>query len=220
MKNYYEILEVNKKASQETISKVYKFLAKKYHPDANPDNKQEAEEKFKEISEAYEILSNEEKRKEYDEELHDYEASTSPQTVSAEDFLKLSNYCKELENALKQYSSAGNTNSSNSNEYNNYYNNTNNDSAQYQTDTYTARAQEQAREQAYQDAVNRAYHDTYVNTLKSMGYKIKYKKTFKEQLKNIFALVIATVVLYILFKLIWIIPTLRNWFLSLFKISL
>ena len=53
-----------------------------------------------------------------------------------------------------------------------------------------------------------------------MGYKIKYKKTFKEQLKNIFALVIATVVLYILFKLIWIIPTLRNWFLSLFKISL
>ena len=42
MKNYYEILEVNKKASQETISKVYKFLAKKYHPDANPDNKQEA----------------------------------------------------------------------------------------------------------------------------------------------------------------------------------
>ena len=72
MKNYYEILEVNKKASQETISKVYKFLAKKYHPDANPDNKQEAEEKFKEISEAYEILSNEEKRKEYDEELHDY----------------------------------------------------------------------------------------------------------------------------------------------------
>lgn len=220
MKNYYEILEVNKKASQETISKVYKFLAKKYHPDANPDNKQEAEEKFKEISEAYEILSNEEKRKEYDEELHDYEASTSPQTVSAEDFLKLSNYCKELENALKQYSSAGNTNSSNSNEYNNYYNNTNNDSAQYQTDTYTARAQEQAREQAYQDAVNRAYHDAYVNNLRNMGYKIKYKKTFKEQLKNIFALVIATVVLYILFKLIWIIPTLRNWFLSLFKISL
>ena len=47
MKNYYEILEVNKKASQETISKVYKFLAKKYHPDANPENKQEAEEKFK-----------------------------------------------------------------------------------------------------------------------------------------------------------------------------
>lgn len=220
MKNYYEILEVNKKASPETISKVYKFLAKKYHPDANPDNQQESEEKFKEISEAYEILSNEEKRKQYDLELQDYEASASPQAVSAEDFLKLSNYCKELENALKQYSSAGNTNSSNSNEYNNYYNNTNNDSAQYQTDTYTARAQEQAREQAYQDAVNRAYHDAYVNNLRNMGYKIRYKKTFKDQLKSVLALVIATVVLYILFKLIWIIPPLKNWFLSLFKISL
>ena len=212
MKNYYEILEVNKKASQETISKVYKFLAKKYHPDANPDNKQEAEEKFKEISEAYEILSNEEKRKEYDEELHDYEASTSPQTVSAEDFLKLSNYCKELENALKQSSSGSGKNSANN------YSSTGNASSQYSPQSN--QAEEQAREQAYHDAVDRAYHDTYVNTLKSMGYKIKYKKTFKEQLKNIFVLVIATVVLYILFKLIWIIPTLRNWFLSLFKISL
>ena len=212
MKNYYEILEVNKKASQETISKVYKFLAKKYHPDANPDNKQEAEEKFKEISEAYEILSNEEKRKEYDEELHDYEASTTPQTVSAEDFLKLSNYCKELENALKQSSSGSGKNSANN------YSSTGNASSQYSPQSN--QAEEQAREQAYHDAVDRAYHDTYVNTLKSMGYKIKYKKTFKEQLKNIFALVIATVVLYILFKLIWIIPTLRNWFLSLFKISL
>lgn len=210
MKNYYEILEVNKKASQETISKVYKFLAKKYHPDANPDNKQEAEEKFKEISEAYEILSNEEKRKEYDEELHDYEASTSPQTVSVEDFLKLSNYCKELENALKQYSSAGNTNSSNSNEYNNYYNNTNNDSAQYQTDTYTARAQEQAREQAYHDAVDRAYHDTYVNTLKSMGYKIKYKKTFKEHVKNFVTLILSIVATILIIKIALSIPAIQR----------
>ena len=212
MKNYYEILEVNKKASQETISKVYKFLAKKNHPDANPDNKQEAEEKFKEISEAYEILSNEEKRKEYDEELHDYEASTSPQTVSVEDFLKLSNYCKELENALKQSSSGSGKNSANN------YSSTGNASSQYSPQSN--QAEEQAREQAYHDAVDRAYHDAYINSLKNMGYKIKYKKTFKEQLKNIFALVIATVVLYILFKLIWIIPTLRNWFLSLFKISL
>ena len=158
MKNYYEILEVNKKASQETISKVYKFLAKKYHPDANPDNKQEAEEKFKEISEAYKILSNEEKRKEYDEKLHDYEASTSPQTVSAEDFLKLSNYCKELENALKQSSSGSGKNSANN------YSSTGNASSQYSPQSN--QAEEQAREQAYHDAVDRAYHDTYVNTLK------------------------------------------------------
>lgn len=221
MKNYYEILEVNKKASQETIAKVYKFLAKKYHPDANPDNQQEAEEKFKEISEAYEILSNAEKRKQYDSELEDYESGNSPETVSMENFIQLRNYCKQLEDTLKQYSSAENINSSRSSEHNNsYYNNTNNNSAQYQADEYTSRAQEQAREQAYQDAVNRAYHDAYVNNLRNMGYKIRYKKTFKDQLKSILALIIATVVLYIFFKLIWIIPPLKNWFLSLFKISL
>lgn len=69
MKNYYEVLEVNEKASQETIQKVYKMLAKKYHPDMNPDNKEMAEEKFKEISEAYEVLSNPDKRKQLDDEL-------------------------------------------------------------------------------------------------------------------------------------------------------
>ena len=61
-RDYYEILGVKKDASQEEIKKSYRKLAKKYHPDANPgDNK--AEEKFKEINEAYEVLGNEDKRK-------------------------------------------------------------------------------------------------------------------------------------------------------------
>ena len=64
-KDYYGILGVDKKASQEEIKKAYRKLAKKYHPDANPGNK-EAEEKFKDISEAYEVLGDEEKRKQYD----------------------------------------------------------------------------------------------------------------------------------------------------------
>lgn len=64
-KDYYGILGVDKKVSQEEIKKAYRKLAKKYHPDANPGNK-EAEEKFKDISEAYEVLGDEEKRKQYD----------------------------------------------------------------------------------------------------------------------------------------------------------
>ncbi len=65
-KDYYRILGVDKKASQEEIKKAFRKLARKYHPDVNPGNAA-ATEKFKEISEAYEVLSDPEKRQKYDE---------------------------------------------------------------------------------------------------------------------------------------------------------
>ncbi len=64
-KDYYKILGVSRDASQEEITKAYKKLAKKYHPDLNP-NDPSAEEKFKDINEAYEVLKDPEKRKRYD----------------------------------------------------------------------------------------------------------------------------------------------------------
>ena len=66
MKNYYNILGVNKSSNKEEIKSAYKKLALKYHPDKNIDNKEEAENKFKEISEAYEVLSDEQKKQNYD----------------------------------------------------------------------------------------------------------------------------------------------------------
>lgn len=65
MKDYYEILNISKDASQDEIKSSFRRLAKKYHPDLNPNDK-EAEQRFKEVNEAYEVLGNPEKRKRYD----------------------------------------------------------------------------------------------------------------------------------------------------------
>ena len=64
--DYYKLLGLNKNASTEDIKKAYRKLARKYHPDANPNNK-EAHKKFQEINEANEVLSDPEKRKKYDQ---------------------------------------------------------------------------------------------------------------------------------------------------------
>ena len=68
-KDYYEVLGINKNADDKAIKKAYRKLAKKYHPDINPGDAN-AEAKFKEVTEAYEIVSNPEKRKLYDQFGH------------------------------------------------------------------------------------------------------------------------------------------------------
>ena len=70
-RDYYEVLGVAKNAEAAEIKKAYRKLALQYHPDRNPGDK-EAEEKFKEAAEAYDVLSNEEKRRRYDQFGHEY----------------------------------------------------------------------------------------------------------------------------------------------------
>src|SRR5580698_7537716 len=80
-KDYYEILGVKKSASAEDIRKAFRKLARKYHPDVNPGDKK-AEEKFKEISEANDVLSEPKKRKIYDQ-VGFYSDNIDPATAEA-----------------------------------------------------------------------------------------------------------------------------------------
>lgn len=104
MENYYELLEVDVKASKEIIDKAFKVLAKRYHPDTQPEDKKAwAEEMFKKINEAYEVLSNPEAREKYDIEL-DYDKNSAIQALCAKNE-HLQKLVEELENELKQVKS-------------------------------------------------------------------------------------------------------------------
>ena len=82
--DYYEVLEVAKTASAQEIKQAYREKALKYHPDRNPDNKQ-AEDKFKEAAEAYEVLSNDEKRARYDRYGHSAMGGGGGQSMNMDD---------------------------------------------------------------------------------------------------------------------------------------
>ncbi len=105
MKTLYEILEVSENASNEIIEKAYKVLAKKYHPDLWPQDKKEyAEQKMKEINEAYDVLSNEIKRKEYNSTL-EIERKRQMELKTQEEIKKnmQADYEQKYQNAYENY---------------------------------------------------------------------------------------------------------------------
>lgn len=171
-KNYYQILEVDVNASFEVIEKAYKTLVKKYHPDLQENSlKNDSEAKLKLINEAYEVLSNEKKRKNYDLALQQEEIEK--EKIKEEEIYKnFSN--SSLANNIEKENKNKNNNTNNINNIN-YINQI-----------------EQARKQAYYDA--------YIQDLKNRGYKIRYKKTWKDYLKNIIAFFLTILVLFLLFQ--------------------
>lgn len=193
MKNYYEILEVNETASQEVIERVYKLLAKKYHPDMNLDNPKEAEEKFKEVTTAYETLSNPDKRKKYDEELayeRQQQNDTNSYTTTQETYTNTSSYVEPRQE----------------------YVNTTYSQEIVKDEKARQKAQKKILEQAAKEQARReyeaqkAYNDAYYKALEDMGYTIVYQKTFKDYLRIFLTLIVMAIVLFAL----WQIPFIRE----------
>ena len=148
-KNYYNILEVNKNASPEIIEKAYKTLVKKYHPDLQNNNlKAEYEEKIKLINEAFEVLSNSEKRKNYDLNLKQNEVSIEDYNNLINENLKLKNKINYLENNLNN---------------NKYINNNYSDNIQQKYNDVINKAYYDAYTQ---DLKNRGYKIKYKKTFK------------------------------------------------------
>ena len=177
MKTLYEILEVSENASKEIIEKAYKVLAKKYHPDLQAEgDKQEAEKKMKQINEAYEVLSDEEKRKEYDLKL--------TQERSKEEVQKQS----QTEYYQNQYTQPYQTQPMSEKEY-----------REALKRQYQERREEQERQRQMQEQYEQRYQQAYEGYLRSLGYKIKYKwtwKRFRDLMITIFIIIVICAILW------------------------
>lgn len=187
-KNYYEILEVDQKASNEIIDKAYKTLVKKYHPDLqNTEKQKEYEEKMKLINEAYSVLSDDYQRATYDEQLQ-------KEIISKQDYQKVLEENRNLKQELRDLEQ-------------NRANTTKNINQQYHQSYH------QQYQQQINRAVNQAYQDAYVQDMKNRGYKIKYKHTFKQYKNLIIAIICVILVCILLFQ----IPPIKKFFVNIYE---
>ena len=201
-KNYYDILEINKNASQEIIDKAYKTLVKKYHPDLQEDNlKSIYEAKIKQINEAYSVLSDPEKRKNYDLYIKNNE-------VSEEDFNNLKNENINLKNEIDYLK---NNNNFEHHEYdytdkNNIQNNDLNNTADYIKNTVY-------------NAIHQAYYDGYNQSLRNNYYRNNYyyKNRFKKKFKDFLAFILTIFLFILLGFILWHIPFTKNYLIRLYN---
>ena len=190
-KNYYDILEVNKNASPEIIEKAYKTLVKKYHPDLQDNNlKAEYEEKIKLINEAFEVLSDSEKRKNYDLNLKQTEFSVEDYNNLINENLKLKNEINYLKNNLINYK----------NNINNNLNNKINENLNY-------------------NDINKNNLNNNKNINNNYSENIRQKYNINSILENVFALFLTVFIFIFIFFILFCIPYTRNFLIYFFNFS-
>lgn len=198
MNTLYEILEVSENASKEVIEKAYRVLAKKYHPDLQtPENKQMAEAKMKQINEAYDILSDELKRKEYDEKL---KAEKEAQNKAKErEFYQEENFS----NANSNIAQSGASEQAERRVK---------DMQRRRYEQEMRRHQEQMKKQMEKE-MRQQYENAYYNYLRSLGYKIKEKWTWQKTKK----LCIILLVIIVIVIGLWFLPVTHNMMVSFYE---
>ena len=206
--NYYEILEVNKNASPEIIEKAYKTLVKKYHPDLQQDeNKNKYEEKIKKINEAYDILSNPEKRKKYDLNLKNTEISINDYNSLYQENINLKNNLNILKEKLNYLNNIQNNYEKNNLNYNNDENNKNNINQEYSDNYYTENFNNS----------NSENNNINYNDINYTNYFSNFFVNIKNKLKDLFAFFITILIIIFIFFILWHIPFTKNYLIKLYN---
>ncbi len=194
MKNYYEELEVSKNASDEVINRAYKVLAKKYHPDTTTVDKQLAEERFKKISEAYETLSNKQKREAYDKtltpdvDINKYNKMLQDNRKLSQELLRLKAELDNINSNHVNYNSTNQRTNTNYSNYSNPYQNIN-----YNQNNYNTNPQYQKNSYSFFD-------------------ELKYK--FNELFKKGISLLLTIGIIFITLSILYLIPSTRNFIIN------
>lgn len=194
METLYDILEVSQKASKEVIEKAYRTLVKRYHPDLQaPENKASAEEKMKQINEAYNILSDDEKRREYDMQLESEERHTT-------------------------YAEQNAQNNTYVNENKTYYEHSEEQAENDWREAYSKLSKRQQKKimKNIQKEANSEYRKLYEDYFRSLGYVVKHKWTFRDFI----AIIILILILIIIFSVLWLIPNTHEVMVNLYNDNL
>lgn len=196
--NYYEILEVNENASIEVIDKAYRVLAKKYHPDVYEGDKKQAEAMMQKLNEAYGVLSDENKRSNYDA------------------ILKRKKQI-ELEKSITENKKNSSIDSQN---FNNINSQTETDTplnnpAKYNKEKFVVDTtyMDEKQKRKIKKKLQERYVEAYDNYLRSRGYKLRYKWTPKRILKAILIVAFSILILTLIFFL----PPVHNYFISVYE---
>lgn len=198
MNTLYEILEVSENASKEVIEKAYKVLAKKYHPDLQtPENKQIAEIKMKQINEAYDVLSNEEKRRAYDEELGAKREARNKE--KEREFYQEENFSNSSSQTVQSPADEQAERRVR-------------DMQRRRYEQELKKQQEQMKKQMEKE-MQQQYENAYYNYLRSLGYKIKEKWTWQKTKK----LCIIILIMIGIGIILWLLPPTHDMMVSLYE---